>query len=271
VALRHQTIEANGVPLHVVEAGDEQGQPIIWMHGIWDRWLMWEPVMAQIPGHHFMVELRGHGESGHPEGAEHYRWVDYADDIGALIGALDLPRVSLVGFSIGAVIATLVAAREPERVTRAVAVDPPYHEGVHVTPQFADLREVKNMPEDEIVSLLSFMRPDRDEAEWRREASWLHMTADGAFDAMIAGTQGEQDLAHVLPRIHQPLLLLQADPKAGAALSDAMADYALARLPDARIVHFPGSSHNIAHDQPEAFIAAVREFLGLTQPPVPFP
>lgn len=261
MALRHRTIEANGIPLHVVEAGEERGQPIIWMHGIWDRWLMWEPIVPRIPGHHFMVEFRSHGESGHPEGAEHYRWVDYADDIVALIGALELPHVALVGFSLGAIVATLVAAREPERVTRAVAVDPPYREGIFKAEQFADLREAKHMPEDELVSFLSFMRPDRDEAEWRREASWLRMTADGAFDAMIAGTQGEQDLANILPRIRQPFLILQADPKAGAALSDAMADYALARLPHARIVHFPGSGHNIAHDQPDAFITAVREFL----------
>jgi pimeloyl-ACP methyl ester carboxylesterase len=262
VAVQHHTIEANGVALHVVEAGDPAGQPVIWLHGIWDRWLMWEPIVPQIPGHHFMVEFRGHGESGHPEGAEHYRWVDYADDIVALIGALDLTKVALVGFSLGAIVTTLVAAREPERVVRAVAVDPPYHEGVFAVTQFADLREVKNLPEDELVSFLAFMRPDRDEAEWRREASWLRMTADGAFDAVIAGTQGEQDLANVLPRIQQPFLILQADPERGAALSDTMAEYALARLPNARIVHFPGSSHGIAHDQPEAFITAVREFLG---------
>ena len=41
---------------------------------------MWEDVVPQIPGHHFMVEFRGHGESGKPEGAERYRWVDYADE-----------------------------------------------------------------------------------------------------------------------------------------------------------------------------------------------
>lgn len=258
MAVQHHTIEANGVPLHVVEAGDTTGPPIIWMHGIWDRWLMWEPIVPQIPGHHFMVEFRGHGESGHPEGAEHYRWLNYADDIAALIPALGLSQVSLVGFSLGAIVATLLAAREPERVSRAVAVDPPYHEGTYAVTQFADLREVKNLPTDELISFLSFMRPDRDEAEWRREAAWLQMTADGAFDAMIAGTQGEQDLATVLPQIRQPFLILQAD---GAALSDEMAAYALAHLPNGRVVQFPGSGHNIAHDQPEAFVAAVREFL----------
>ncbi len=259
--VRHHTIEANGVPLHVVEAGDSNGPPIIWLHGIWDRWLMWQEIVPHIAGRHLMVEFRGHGESGKPEGAEHYRWKDYADDIVALIDALGVPPVSVVGFSLGAIIATLMAAREPERVARAVAVDPPYHDGVYVAEGMRDVREIKHLPTEELVTMLSFMRPNRDDAEWRREASWLQMTADGPFDAMIAGSQGEQELEKNLPRITQPFLILQADPKAGGSLPDAMAERAMALLPNAQLVHFPGSGHTIAHDQPEAFIAAVKPFL----------
>ena len=258
---RHHTIEANGVHLHVVEAGEEGGSPVLWLHGIWDRWLMWEQVTPRIPGHHFMVEFRGHGESDKPDGAEHYRWIDYADDIVALIDALGFPRVAVVGFSLGAITATLVAAREPERVMRAVAVDPPYHEGRMVVERFRDLREIKHLPTEELVSMLSFMRPDRGDAEWRREASWLQMTADGTFDAMIAGEQGDQELGKNLPRITQPFLILQADPQQGGALPDELAERAMALLPNARLVRFPGSGHNIAHDQPDAFVAAVTEFL----------
>lgn len=259
--VRHHTIEANGVPLHVVESGDPNGAPVLWLHGIWDRWQMWQAVVPRVPGRHFMVEFRGHGESGKPEGAEHYRWVDYADDIAALIAALGLPQVCLVGFSLGAITATLVAAREPERAARAVAVDPPYHDGVYAVERFRDIREMKHLPTEDLVVMLSFMRPDRDDAEWRREASWLQMTADGPFDAMIAGTQGEQELETNLPRITQPFLVLQADPKAGGSLSDEMADRALSLLPNAHLVRFPGSGHNIAHDRPDAFVAAVTEFL----------
>jgi pimeloyl-ACP methyl ester carboxylesterase len=54
---------------------------------------------------------------------------------------------------------------------------------------------------------------------------------------------------------------LQADPTAGGSLSDAMAERAMALLPNARLVHFPGSGHTIAHDQPDAFVAAVKAFL----------
>lgn len=259
--MQHHTIEANGVPLHVVEAGDADGAPVIWLHGIWDRWLMWQAIVPQIAGRHLMVEFRGHGESGKPEGAAHYRWADYTDDIAALVDGLALPHLSVVGFSLGAIVATLLAAQLPERVARVVAVDPPYRVGPFAAPQFADLREMKRQPEDDLTAMLAFLRPDRDEAERRREAQWLRMTADGPFDALISGSVGDQGLDTVLPRIRQPVLLLQADSQAGGALTDAMADYALARLPNARIVSFPGSGHAIARDQPEKFVETVRGFL----------
>lgn len=258
---RHHTINTNGVSLHVVEMGEASGSPVVWLHGIWDRWMLWEAVAKEIPAHHFMVELRGHGESDKPHGAEYYRFRDYADDIAALIPQLGVGAVALVGFSLGAVTATLVAARLPETVRRAVIVDPPYAAHAAPMPMFADLREMKHLPTEELVSFLSFMRPERDDAKWRREASWLQTTADGPFDAFIHGTQGEQELDTTLPKITQPVLLLQADATKGGALSDAMAERAMALLPDARLIRFPGSGHTIMHDQPEAFVAAVKPFL----------
>lgn len=76
------------------------------------------------------------------------------------------------------------------------------------------------------------------------------MTADGPFA-----------LSELLPKITQPFLLLQADPAAGGALSDAMAQRARSLLPRAEFVRFPGSGHNIMRDRPEVFVAALRAFL----------
>ncbi len=253
-------VEVNGVSLHVVEAGSPKGQPVVWLHGIWDRWMLWEEVAKRLPAHHFLVELRGHGESSKPDGAEHYRYADYAADIVALLDALDLSSVALVGFSLGAVTATFVAAQSA-RVVRVVIVDPPYADHAEPVPMFADLREFKHLGTEELVNFLSFMRSERGDREWRREASWLQATADGPFDAFIAGEQGEQELERVLPQIKKPVLLMQADPTNGGALSNAMATRATQLLPAVRLARFPGSGHNIMHDQRDAFLASVRPFL----------
>lgn len=251
----------NGITLHVVEAGEASGTAVVWLHGIWDRWMVWEDVVPYLPGRHLMVELRGHGESEKPEGAAHYRLADYAADIAGLLDLLDLRGVTLVGFSLGGLIATVLAAQEPARIARVVLVDPPYRETAEPFTELTDMRDLRHESTDDIAAMLTFLRPERIEAERVREAAWLRMTADGAFDALIAGTYGPFILRDLLAQIAQPCLLLQADPLAGGALSDAMVQRALAFLPRAAHVRFPGSGHNIMHDQPEALIAAVRAFL----------
>ena len=134
--------------------------------------------------------------------------------------------------------------------------------GSYAVERFRDIREIKHLPTEELVSMLSFMRPNRDDAEWRREASWLQMTADGPFDAVIAGTQGEQELEKNLPRITPALPRPSGGPEGGRLASTTR--WRSGRSPSCRtprLVRFPGSSHTIAHDQPDAFVAAVKAFL----------
>jgi len=264
--VRRHLIAANGITLHVAEAGDATAPPVVWLHGIWDRWPLWEGVVSRLPGRHLMVELRGHGESDKPEGAAHYRLADYAADIAGVLDALALSRVAVVGFSLGGLVATALAGREPERVARVVFVDPPYTEHGDPFAQLADWRDLRRESPEDMAVALAFLRPDRTDAEREREAAWLRMTADGPFDALIAGTYGPFALAEDLPRVGQPALLLQADPDAGGALPDAMAARAIALLPHATLARFPGSGHSIMRDQPDAFVAAVAPFLAAFAP-----
>jgi pimeloyl-ACP methyl ester carboxylesterase len=59
----------------------------------------------------------------------------------------------------------------------------------------------------------------------------------------------------------RPALILQADPALGAALSDEGREALRAAMPQARVVHFPGSGHLIHAEQEDAFVEAVGAFL----------
>lgn len=259
--VRDHFIPTNGITLHVAEAGDVGEPPVLWLHGLWDRWQVWESVASHLPGRHLMVELRGHGESDKPEGADAYRLADYAADITGLMDAFALPQATVAGFSLGGLVATTLAAQSLERVAGLIAVDPPYREHTEPFTPLADWRDLRYQSPDDMAVALAFLRPERTDAEREREAAWLRMTADGPFDALIGGTYGPFALADVLPAVHAPTLLLQADPKAGGALPDALADRAVSLLPNATLVRFSGSGHNIMRDQPDAFVAAVRGWM----------
>ncbi|MFI9813903.1 alpha/beta fold hydrolase [Saccharothrix variisporea] len=59
------------------------------------------------------VDARGHGRSGKSADPARYGEQRMALDLRAVVAALDVPAVDLVGYSMGAIIALLTAAREP--------------------------------------------------------------------------------------------------------------------------------------------------------------
>jgi pimeloyl-ACP methyl ester carboxylesterase len=64
-----------------------------------------------------------------------------------------------------------------------------------------------------------------------------------------------------IERISHPILLLQADPRCGGALSTAAARQAVATHRDCRLVKFHDTGHTIHRERPVEFVAAVSEFL----------
>jgi pimeloyl-ACP methyl ester carboxylesterase len=70
------------------------------------------------------VDLRGHGLSDKPTGAGSYTLDTYCADLDALLDTLSLPRVALIGQSMGGGIAVHYALRNPTRVERLVLVSP---------------------------------------------------------------------------------------------------------------------------------------------------
>jgi non-heme chloroperoxidase len=92
-----------GVQLHVVEAGNPKGRPIVFIHGLSQCWLAWSRQLSSDLAEDYRLvamDLRGHGRSEQPsEGYNDSRL--WADDINAVIRALRLDRPVLCGWSYG--------------------------------------------------------------------------------------------------------------------------------------------------------------------------
>jgi pimeloyl-ACP methyl ester carboxylesterase len=112
--MQHATVTANGTSLHVVEAG--QGAPLLLLHGWPEFWLTWEPVMARLSQAYRIIapDLRGFGESGKPSGP--FGPADHAADMLALLDALGIERVGIVGHDVGGAAMQPLARQAPERI-----------------------------------------------------------------------------------------------------------------------------------------------------------
>jgi 3-oxoadipate enol-lactonase len=115
-------VAANGIELDVRVSGS--GPPLVLLHALGETSADWDVVLPAFEERFTVhaVDLRGHGGSDWP-GA--YSLELMRDDVLALLDALDLPAVDLVGHSLGGFVAHLVAQQVPSRVRRLVLEDVP--------------------------------------------------------------------------------------------------------------------------------------------------
>ncbi len=259
--LQSGDVVANGIRLHVVRCRREGRPALLFLHGLYDRWEIWRPAMMALAPEYDLIapELRGHGRSDWPEYG--YRLSDYVADAIDLLDRLAVREVVVIGHSLGAAIAALVAAQDTARVRAVVLEDPALEQSDGAAEWLEMLLDAKRGTPEETYALISEMRWDRDEADWRRETEWLRGTADGPFLAMRDQLDRDVDLFAALERITCPVLLLHADPMAGGALSESGAERARQALRDGVYQRFPDTGHSIHHERPAEFVEIVSDFL----------
>lgn len=113
--MRH--VNVNGTVFQVDDAG--HGSVLIFLHsGVSDR-RMWDPQFGRLAQTHRVIrwDHRGYRDTPYGDGS-----FSYAEDIVALMDALRIPTATLVGASIGGMMAIRVALEHPRRVERLVLV-----------------------------------------------------------------------------------------------------------------------------------------------------
>ena len=134
--------EGAGVALHYRSRGE--GPAVLLVHGMASDALAWEPLAERLAAHGLRaiaLDRRGYGDSGAPEPYAATTVQEQAEDVAALLVALDAAPALLVGDGFGAVVVLELLVRRPELFRAAVLADPPLHAFVPAaTPALADER-----------------------------------------------------------------------------------------------------------------------------------
>lgn len=127
-------INVRGIELHYIEQG--QGEPLILLHGGQGDYRSWEPQMKVLSPQYRVISYsrRYHYPNNNPLKTTYHSAYTEADDLAALIHKLGLGRVHLIGTSIGAFTALVLAVKHPEMVRSLVLAEPPVHEWVRDSP-----------------------------------------------------------------------------------------------------------------------------------------
>jgi pimeloyl-ACP methyl ester carboxylesterase len=118
---------SDGVTLAGVQAG--KGPPIVLLHGLTAtrRYVVMGSRLLERSGHRVIAyDARGHGHSTPAKDPTAYGYPELASDLETVLDALELPRATLAGASMGAHTALRFALHNPERVSALAIITPAY-------------------------------------------------------------------------------------------------------------------------------------------------
>ncbi|MDN3451757.1 alpha/beta hydrolase [Planococcus sp. APC 3906] len=127
--MEHLSIHTNGIVLHTVAAGPEEGPLIVLLHGFPEYWEAWKnqigPLVEQ--GYRVLVpDQRGYNLSDKPEGVSQYTLDLLRDDIAGLIEQSGRDHATIIGHDWGGAVAWHLAATKPQFVDKLIVVNVPH-------------------------------------------------------------------------------------------------------------------------------------------------
>ena len=269
--LEEKIFKHGDVSLNYAE-GPENGPPILFLHGLTDRWQFFQPVMPSLTlrWYVYALDFRGHGASSH---TPPYRYLDHINDTVAFIDEVIGESTHVYGTALGGMVSLMVAARRPDLVKTLVFGDAniklekvrgvmrDYHTF------WAGWEKLANNPAgfDEYVQMVSDMPID---IPWREPGKYgdgqdhitvvnkaLYLrnldpavltpwanggTDDAVFKEVATGYDSEE-----ISNIKCPTLFIQANMEKGGILADDEVEYAKERVPHAKHIYMPMYGHNL--------------------------
>lgn len=255
-------IHFNGLSLEVRIAG-HSGPWVIFSHSLATNLSMWEE-QAKILSRKFRVvryDTRGHGGSDVPPGP--YRMSDLVNDAVGLMDALSIERAHFVGLSLGGSTAIGLAIAHPERLLSVAICDARADAPESFRVAWED--RIQTVESNEMSALV-----EPTVQRWFTSASFIERPAVIAkVREMISSTPAAGfigcaralltlDYESKLQAIAIPSLLLAgAEDSVFPELKREMH----AHIPGSRLVLIPAAGHLSNLEQPDAFSAALLDFL----------
>ena len=115
--MKTQNLNISGLSIACKMWGDPANPPIVALHGWLDNANSFDLIAPYLENNFYFiaVDLPGHGHSSHIPMSSNYHFIDGLFTVVQIINALKLDKVHLLGHSMGACLASIVAGIAPER------------------------------------------------------------------------------------------------------------------------------------------------------------
>jgi pimeloyl-ACP methyl ester carboxylesterase len=273
-----------------VAADKPNGHTVVLLHGKNFGAYYWEPTIRFLTARGYRViapDQIGFGKSSKPTQYQ-YSFQQLAANTSALLTAAGVTKVSVVGHSMGGMVATRFALMYPDRVEKLILVNPI---GLEDWKTVVPARSLDQAYETEkkatAESIRDYQRNSYYAGTWKPEYEKLIEPAVGQLrhpdypkvawaSALTSDMIYTQPVVYEFPRLKVPTLLvigqrdrtapgraLVADKAVAATLGDypALGKNAAAAIPGAKLVEIPGVGHLPMVEAFDAYAAALAQFL----------
>lgn len=273
------TIALPGINLAAKTWGDPSGLPTLALHGWLDNAASFDKIAPYLNNLYLIcLDLPGHGLSEHKPTGTYLHLIDMAIDIIQVADVLGFTQFALLGHSLGAALASLVAGTLQERIVGLALLDGLgglTTEAEHSPEQLRQfLQGLKALPDKTLPSYPNLeaaadariavcpMTPDSAQKMLRRslvETSDNQWTwrSDPRLRLASALQLTQSQTKAFLANITAPSLLIRPEP--GYPFNEDMMSWRTAAVKDLSIVKTPGG-HHVHLDEPEAIAALLNPF-----------
>ncbi|KTQ97028.1 3-oxoadipate enol-lactonase [Aureimonas ureilytica] len=259
-------ITANGIAIHAEVEGRAGAPRLVFLNSLGSDRRIWGETVARLAARFEILtfDQRGHGLS--ETGAEPITIPLLAGDVTALLDALGWSRVSLVGLSIGGLIAQHLAIHHPERVDRLVLLDTAARIGSVESwnARIAAVRGegLKSISETVLRGWVSEGFPAAQTAPF---AAWRRMFEATPAQGYVGACEAlrEADYTELVATIRAPTLALAGD--CDRATTPDLVRATAERIPGARFEVIAGSGHLPCLERAEDLAALIAGHVGTSE------
>jgi pimeloyl-ACP methyl ester carboxylesterase len=160
-----KSIQANGIQMHVAEAGE--GPAVLLCHGFPESWYSYRHQLVALANAGYRAiapHMRGYGLTDKPEAIDQYTLLHLTGDMVGVLDALELKQAAIVGHDWGGPVAWHSALFRPDRFPAVIGLSVPFRPRGPVRPT-----SVMPRTDDAVFYQLHFQQPGAAEADLEKD------------------------------------------------------------------------------------------------------
>lgn len=240
-----QMVHANGIDFHYALTGDTSKPTLALVNPASHNLTCWAPVLTSLEANFQVLrfDIRGTGKSGWGP-KDGFTFTQYADDLAAIMNALDIQKAFVLGVAYGARTVAQFALNHADKLSAFGLFD------VALTPP------VEQTGQRELGAQAREMLAAAGEPEVELRKSWrFYENRDAALLAHTAHEQ-EPDTSEMLGNIPAPALVVCGRQDMNLAEAQRIAD----AIPESQFHIMEMTGHASLFYRPDIFVDIIREF-----------